>query len=169
MRMTKAILSVMLLGIIFWSQNGLATDLPPVTGDTWFNSKPLSDQDLKNHVVLVFFWTFGCHNCKAVEPYVKQWYQRYATNGLTVIAIHSPEFNYEQKPKNVQSYITRNGLTYPVVLDNDFTNWTRFSNHYWPTIYLADRNGKIVYKKIGEGDYRETERQIQDLLKESST
>jgi thiol-disulfide isomerase/thioredoxin len=168
MRVGKIFLSLVLLGLIFWSQNGLATDLPSVTGDTWFNSKPLSGKDLDNHVVLVFFWTFGCHNCRAVEPYIKQWYQGYAKKGLAVIAIHSPEFDYERKPENVQDYISKNALTYPIVLDNDFVNWKRFSNHYWPTIYLADRKGKVVYRKIGEGSYKETELWIQNLLEETS-
>lgn len=167
MRLAKILLSITLFALISWNQQGLAANLPPVTGNIWFNSKPLLQNDIENRVVLVFFWTFGCHNCRAVEPYIEQWYQRYAKDGLTVIAIHSPEFDYERNADNVKEYIVKNRLTYPIVLDNDFVNWKRFSNHYWPTIYLADRKGNLVYQKIGEGSYQQTERWIQNLVNES--
>jgi thiol-disulfide isomerase/thioredoxin len=144
-----------------------ATELPSINGDTWLNSAPLQRQDLAGKVVLVKFWTYGCHNCNAVEPYVKQWYQRYADQGLVVIAIHSPEFAQERQVDNVRDYLRTHAVTYPVLLDNDFSNWQRFHNRYWPTIYLADRRGQVRYRKIGEGDYQKTERWIQRLLKET--
>lgn len=148
---------------------GMATanEMPDLTGSNWFNSPALSTTELKNAVVLVYFWTFGCHNCKAVEPYVKQWHQRYQDKGLRVVAIHSPEFDHERDPDNVKQYLARNDITYPVLLDNDFVNWRRFTNRYWPTIYLVDRSGQVRYRKIGEGSYRQTEEWIQRLLAET--
>lgn len=143
-----------------------ADDLPRITGDTWLNSPPLHADDLKGKVVLVKFWTYGCHNCNAVEPYVIDWYKKYADQGLEIIAIHTPEFSHERQFDNVQRYITKHQVPYPVLLDNDFHNWRRFSNRYWPTIYLADRKGQLRYRKIGEGSYRQTEQWIQKLLAE---
>jgi thiol-disulfide isomerase/thioredoxin len=151
------------------SQAALAAELPPVRGEHWLNTEVLQSAQLEGKVVMVEFWTFGCHNCQAVEPYVKQWHQRYAEHGLVIIGVHSPEFAHEKSLDNVRRYVEENGIHYPVVLDNDFSNWRRFGNRYWPTLYLADRNGTVRYRKIGEGSYRETERWIQQLLAEPSS
>ena len=141
-----------------------ASNLPSITGETWLNTAPLNQENFKNKVVLVYFWTFGCHNCKAVQPYIKQWHKRYADKGLIVVGVHSPEFSFEKNIVNVRNYLAENAITYPVVIDNDFINWRRFSNQYWPTIYLANTDGQLVYRKIGEGDYSITESWIRDLL-----
>ena len=143
-----------------------SAELPTITGDVWLNSAPLQDEDLAGKVVLVKFWTYGCHNCNAVEPYVIDWHNKYAQQGLMVIAIHTPEFAHEHQLDNVRAYMKKNGIPYPVVLDNEFSNWRRFSNRYWPTIYLADRQGQLRYRKIGEGSYEETEQWIKKLLSE---
>ncbi|MBL1278319.1 MAG: redoxin domain-containing protein [Ectothiorhodospiraceae bacterium] len=157
------ILAVLLTGV---PNQAVGVELPSITGDTWLNTSPLTDSDLKGKVVLIKFWTYGCHNCNAVEPYVIDWHKKYADKGLLVIAIHTPEFDREKQLDNVRAYLKKHGVPYPVVLDNDFSNWNRFSNRYWPTLYLADRSGTIRYRKIGEGHYKRTEQWIQDLLEE---
>lgn len=162
-RQLSLLLLLLLLNISSLVQ---ASDLPNISGDTWLNSPTLQTSDLKGKVVLVKFWTYGCHNCNAVEPYVIKWHQRYAEQGLIIIAIHTPEFSHEHQTDNVRAYMQEHDVPYPVVLDNDFKNWRRFSNRYWPTIYLADRKGKLRYRKIGEGSYGETEKMIQKLLHE---
>lgn len=157
-----------LLLLLSLLQPAHATELPNITGDTWLNSSPLQAKDLQGKVVLVKFWTYGCHNCNAVEPYVIEWYKKYAGQGLVVIAIHTPEFAHEKQLANVRAYMNKHGVPYPVVLDNDFTNWRRFSNRYWPTLYLADRDGELRYRKIGEGSYAQTEQWIKKLLSEEN-
>lgn len=141
---------------------------PEISGHTWLNSKPLTLAELKGKVVLVEFWTFGCFNCRNVEPYVKTWHQKYADKGLVVIAIHAPEFSYERVLASVQRYIREHAISYPVAIDNDFVTWNRYKNHYWPAMYLIDKRGVIRYLRVGEGGYRQTEQQIIDLLGESS-
>ncbi len=142
------------------------TVAPEIRGDIWINTPPLNWADLRGKVVLVEFWTFECWNCHHVEPYIKQWHARYAAEGLQVVSVHAPEFDRERDPDNVRSYVQRAAITYPVVLDNDFSNWKRYSNRYWPTIYLIDKRGVLRYQKIGEGDYDKTETILRDLLKE---
>ena len=141
---------------------------PDVMGQTWLNSKPLSLAGLKGQVVMVEFWTYGCYNCVNVEPYVKDWYDKYKNKGFTVVAVHSPEFSHEKKLSNVRDYVRRKGITYPVVIDNDFAIWRRYQNRYWPAMYLIDKNGQIRYRAIGEGRYIQTEQMIQTLLNEEN-
>ncbi len=144
------------------------TAAPDISGSgPWFNSPPLSLASVKGKVVLVEFWTFGCHNCRNVEPYVKQWHERYVNDGLVVIGVHTPEFAHEADPKRVKAYLTENGIRHPIVLDNDYGIWNRWGNRYWPAMYLLNKSGEICYRHFGEGRYAETESRIKLLLQES--
>jgi cytochrome c biogenesis protein CcdA/thiol-disulfide isomerase/thioredoxin len=140
-----------------------------VAGGMWFNSEPLTIGQLKGKVVLVDFWTYTCINCIRTLPYIKKWDEMYRDKGLVIIGVHAPEFEFEKDPDNVQRAITQNGLKYPIMQDNDFKTWRNFNNHYWPAKYLIDINGNIRYHHFGEGDYNETEKQIQNLLREKDS
>lgn len=141
---------------------------PEITAETWLNSEPLSLADLRGRVVLVEFWTFACVNCKNVEPYIRQWHETYADEGLVVIAVHSPEFDFEKEITNVRDYVAERSIVYPVAVDNDFSTWRAYENLAWPTVYLVDKDGRLVYRQIGEGRYAETEARIRELLAESA-
>ena len=84
---------VALLGITLAAAGGEVGKSAPEISSQLTNSKPLNLAELKGKVALVEFWTFGCYNCRNVEPYVKVWHEKYADKGLTVIAVHSPEFS----------------------------------------------------------------------------
>ncbi|HEU4683312.1 MAG TPA: hypothetical protein VFS39_02255 [Nitrospira sp.] len=71
---------------------GVGMPEPEISNRVWLNSEPLPPERLKGKVVLVEFWTFGCYNCRNVEPHVKRWHEQYADQGLVVIGVHSPEF-----------------------------------------------------------------------------
>ena len=139
---------------------------PDITNSVWLNSKPLSPVSLKGKVVLVEFWTFGCYNCRNVEPHVKDWHRKYADQGFVVIGVHSPEFSYEHDLDQVTRYLKEHDIRFPVPIDNDFSTWNRYGNRFWPAMYLIDKQGVIRYVRVGEGGYQETERLIQALLAE---
>lgn len=88
--------------------------------------------------------------------------------GLVIVGVHSPEFPFEKKYENVLRAVEKFGIEYPVVLDNDFQTWQNYGNSYWPRKYLIDIDGFIIYDKIGEGGYIETESRIQAALRERS-
>ncbi len=141
---------------------------PEITNEIWLNSPPQRLADLRGRVVLVEFWTFGCYNCRNVEPYVKDWHAKYADKGLVVIGVHSPEFTYERDLAKVKQYLREHEIRYAVTIDNDFAAWNRFGNRYWPAMYVIDKHGVIRAVRIGEGGYQETERLIRTLLMEAS-
>ncbi|MHA7685309.1 thioredoxin family protein [Cupriavidus sp. PET2-C1] len=134
--------------------------------DHWFNSEPLTMQQLRGKVVLVDFWTYSCINCVNTLPYVKQWHEKYKDQGLVVVGVHTPEFPFEKSTDNVQAALKRFDIRYPVAQDNMYATWSAFRNQYWPATYLIDANGRIVYQHYGEGRYKETEAEIQKLLTE---
>ncbi|NYH10058.1 cytochrome c biogenesis protein DipZ [Pseudomonas moraviensis] len=142
--------------------------LPALDGAVqWLNSAPLDAQALKGKVVLVDFWTYSCINCLRTLPYVKAWAEKYRDQGLVVIGVHAPEFAFERDVGNVTKAMKELGINYPVAIDNDYRIWRAFNNEYWPAHYFADAQGRIRYHHFGEGDYAESERVIQQLLREA--
>jgi len=135
----------------------------------WLNSPPLAREDLRGKVVLIDFWTYSCINCIRTLPYVRAWAEKYRDQGLVVIGVHAPEFAFEKKIDNVRQAVAGFKIEYPVAIDNDYRIWRAFDNSYWPAHYLIDAKGQIRYHHFGEGDYRETEEAIQDLLREAGS
>jgi thiol-disulfide isomerase/thioredoxin len=142
---------------------------PEFTGVTsYINTNATKLSDLKGKVVLVDFWTYSCINCIRTLPYLVNWNQKYSDKGLVIVGVHSPEFEFEKNIDNVKQAVTRFGIKYPVLLDNDHGTWNAFQNSYWPQKYLVDSDGYIRYDHIGEGGYIETENAIKNLLTERS-
>lgn len=117
-------------------------------------------------VVLLDFWTYSCINCVRTIPYLNAWYQKYEPYGLTIVGIHTPEFDFEKDIANVENAVQEYGIHYPVVLDSDYGTWNAYNNLYWPHEYLIDMAGYIVHNQVGEGSYPETEAEIQTLLQQ---
>ncbi len=123
-------------------------------------------EEIDGKVVLYDIWTYSCINCVRTLPYMTSWNEKYSDEGLLIIGIHSPEFEFEKDADNVRMAIEKYGITYPVVLDNEHKTWKAFENNYWPRKYVADHEGYIRYDHIGEGAYEKTEEVIQKLLEE---
>lgn len=141
---------------------------PDLAGIAYYlNTTPEQLQEkIDGKVVLYDIWTYSCINCVRTLPYITAWNDKYSEQGLLIIGIHSPEFEFEKNVENVKAAISKYGITYPVVMDNDWETWKAFENRYWPRKYIADHEGYIRYDHIGEGAYEETEKVIQQLLKE---
>ena len=141
---------------------------PELAGTTdWINSEPLTLASLRGKVVIVDFWTFECYNCVNTLPYVRDLYDKYHSQGLEIIGVHTPEFAVERVPANVQKATKDLGVTWPVVLDPDYKTWSAYNNGYWPAFYFIDAKGHIRYTHIGEGNYDYNEKVVQQLLSEA--
>ncbi len=138
---------------------------PNIQGiSAWINSPPLTTSGLRGKVVLVDFWTYSCINCLREIPHVNAWYSAYGNNGLEVIGVSTPEFQFEHNLSNVENAVQTLGIKYPVALDNNYSTWDAFGNEYWPAEYVIDANGIIRYEAFGEGNYNTTENVIRALL-----
>ncbi len=134
----------------------------------WLNLNGLPPPHMKDmrgkHVVLVDFWTYSCVNCIRTLPHLKRWHEKYAKAGLVIVGVHTPEFEFEKDRTNIQAALKRFEIPYPVALDSDYQIWSLYSNNVWPRKFLMDKDGQMVYDHAGEGNYRETEEQIQKAL-----
>ena len=141
-----------------------APELRGLTG--WINSEPLTLAELEGKVVLIDFWTYSCINCIRTLPYLRQWHEEYADDGLVIIGAHAPEFAFERDPDNVRDAVRRYGIGYPVALDNGYETWRAYENRYWPAKYFIDRQGRLRHHHFGEGEYAASEEVIRELLAE---
>ena len=146
------------------SQFKLAPELTKIT--SFINSEPITLADLRGKVVLVDFWTYSCINCIRTIPYLNAWYEKYSDNGLVIVGVHTPEFEFEKDYNNVRAAVEKFDIRYPIAQDNEKETWKAYENRYWPRKYLIDPDGYIRYDHIGEGAYAETEKVIQSLLAE---
>ncbi len=140
--------------------------MPELLDGFWFNQvMPLKKSHLRGQIVLIDFWDYTCVNCIRTLPYLVEWHKRYADKGLKIIGIHTPEFKFSQTKMHVQNAIDMYRLQYPILLDNEYQNWSQFAIKAWPTKLLIDQDGYIRYQIQGEGGYQQTERAIQELLR----
>ena len=141
--------------------------LPAFAGGTeWLNSPPLTPESLRGKVVLVDFWTFACYNCLNALPHVKALYAKYKDRGFVVVGVHTPELARERVVANVRGEVSRLGIAYPVVIDNDYAIWRAFGNQNWPAVYFADATGRLRFHHFGEGRYEEQDEVVAKLLAE---
>jgi thiol-disulfide isomerase/thioredoxin len=135
-----------------------------VPGGVWINAIPTNLAALRGKVILLEFWTYGCHNCRNTIPALNAWYRKYGGERFVIIGVHTPEFPRERELKNLREEILRLGIRYPVVTDNGYGTWEAYRQRFWPALYLIDRLGIVRYFHAGEGDYEEIEGQIRSQL-----
>ena len=142
---------------------------PAFTGvSQWLNTpggRSLSIAGLKGKVVLVDFWTYSCINCQRTLPHLEAWNRAYATAGLTIVGIHTPEFAFEHVVSNVAQASQQLGVHYPIAIDNSYSTWNAYGNQFWPAEYLVDATGTVRHVDFGEGQYAQTESFIRQLLR----
>ena len=159
----------------YFSQSKIAPELEK-TGESIINinnnsqQQPLTMADLKGKVVLVNFWTYSCINVLRTLPHLIDWNAKYGGDkGLVIVGVHTPEFGFEKNTDFVKTSLQKYGIKYPVIQDNDYKIWNAYGNNYWPRMYLVDDKGVIRYDKVGEGEYNQTEKEIQSLLAERNS
>ena len=141
----------------------LGTDcgvLPTIVSSEWMNAlgQPTGT------VTLVDFWSSSCTNCQREIPELERIYEKYKDYGLVVIGVHSPQQAYERDPSVVSDAVSRLGITYPVALDPELTDFQTYGASAWPTHYIAGADGQL--RSVGRGTAG-VEEQIRALLTEA--
>lgn len=149
---------------------------PKVVSNMWIGDPAYvaRAKTFKGHVTILHFWTFGCINCKHNLPHYNKWAKLYDSNKVAIVGIHNPETPGERNVKSVRRETKRWGITYPVVIDNDSTNWDNYHQQFWPSVYVIDQKGKVRGKWEGELQYdgqngvAEVQKLVGTLLKEGN-
>lgn len=144
----------------------LTPPAPPFPPDAaWVNSTPLPMELLRGHrVTLVAFLNLNNLRSRRATAVLGRWWDRYALSGLMVVAVHTPDYEFDRDPLRVRRAVKREGAKFPVVIDTRGKLWAAYQNEGWPAFYLVDPKGRLVHDKLGEGSYGIFEHEIQSAL-----
>lgn len=140
---------------------------PEIYGDYWFNSQPLQIRELQGRPVLIFFC--DCYSPLSLQlvPLMNGLHALYYEYGLTCIGIHSPEFDFGKDPRNIQQWIKKDLVLFPIVTDNQRSITEAYRISSIPSMCLIDNKGD-VYDTISHAFTPERiERSVQFLLRQS--
>ncbi len=130
------------------------------------NVNKIELEDLEGKVVLLNFWSYDCGFCREVVGWLNELEREYGDQGLEIIGIHTPEFAYEKKQKNVKQWVEKLKIEYLIGLDNDRRTWNAYHNRYRPAVYLIDREGKLQWLRYGTAYQMEMEEKVRSMLEE---
>ncbi|MBI5881482.1 MAG: redoxin domain-containing protein [Elusimicrobia bacterium] len=167
MKAVLAALALLPAAVPAWAVRPLTPPAPEFQeGRAWVNAKPLTMKLLRGRkvVLVAFINTASIHSLRALSV-LKEWWDRYALEGLMVVGVQSPEYEFQKDPLLLRKAVRRLGVQFPVVIDADRALWNAYAVEGWPSLYLVDHRGLIVYDRLGEGSYTEFEGEIRGAAK----
>ncbi len=108
-------------------------------------------------------FSYSCMNCLRSLDYIKKLDNKYRKYGLKTILIHPPEWDFEKDSNNITRAAKKYDINFPIIIDKDKKIIRKLKINFWPTQVLIMDN-KILYKHIGEGNYRKLEGKIVKAL-----
>lgn len=116
--------------------------------DQFGNSHTLSEY--KGKTVFLNFWATWCGPCRMEMPYIQQVYEDYGSNSGDVLILGVANPKTEEHPNNsdvvqneIESFLSENGYTYPVVMDLDGSVFATYGIQAFPTTFMIDKNGNV--------------------------
>lgn len=148
----------------------MRSPLPPLDGvATWPGGGPPATAALAGKPALVHFWSVSCSLCHDVAAQVAAWHDRFAPQGLEVIAVHQPrsseEFDVARVTADAHGPMA---LTQPCALDNGHVLVDRFENQFVPTYYVFSRAHELRHFQAGDKGYERIVRAIEGVLAEKA-
>lgn len=143
--------------------------VPPIPPGLDWIGRPVKSIDrlLAARPALVHFLDVAQLNSVRTLPYLRAWHDRYAAEGLAIIAVHSPRFPFTQGADVVARAAEDLGIEWSIALDPEFRLWRLYEPHGWPALFIWGRGGALRWYHLGEGDYAGTEEAIREALEES--
>ena len=128
-------------------------ELPSLTDDT------ISLSDMKGKLVLLDFFYKACYPCMLALPSLQALHEKYEDQGLRIIGVDP----YDKIEDSIAPFLAKRGVTYLVLLEGKKVAIDYHVSAY-PTMYLIDRNGKILFSQMGYGE--ETEKKLEKIILE---
>lgn len=111
--------------------------------DQYGNEHKLSDY--KGKTVFLNFWATWCGPCRSEMPEIQKLYESYGKNEeeLIVLGVAGPNQGYEGSTEDIKDFLTENGYTFPVVMDEDGLAFAQYGIRAFPTTFMIDRDGNV--------------------------
>ena len=99
--------------------------------------------DMKENLILLDFFYNSCPPCIDILHDLNYLHEKYGKDGLKVFGINSTN-----NRKEIDYFINRYGVEYPVLIGNEETP-RQYQVFAYPSSFLIDTNGKIIYQHVG--------------------
>ena len=129
---------------------------PEILIDQWLTDNPPDVDGLSGRVYVVEFWATWCPPCVKITPDLIDFYKEYSARGVSFISLAQ-----EKDAHKVRQFIAREGINYPVALDNGTAGW--FSVEYYPTAAVVDHTGTVIWQ--GNPQSNDLEKAVEKALK----
>jgi thiol-disulfide isomerase/thioredoxin len=140
---------------------------PEMKPTAWINSKAVEPKDIKNKVVLVYFFSFGEELSETTMSHLSYLHKKMKGKGLVVIGVHTPSLEREKEVAFVKAQVKKFGIEFPVAIDNDYDVWKAFRNQFYGQFHFVDDRGTVRHTRSGEDIAEEVEMAVVHLLNES--
>lgn len=147
---------------------------PQIAARTWFDSSPLTFNELRGKVVLLHFWALWNGASTNQFERLKKWQAIYGDRGLQVIAVTrlfgraetGEGLAPQAELRNLESFKQRIGVTFPFAVAgaDDLTNDETFNIAALPTFILIDREGRVLRVERDAAAYRKLDRYLEKLM-----
>jgi thiol-disulfide isomerase/thioredoxin len=138
---------------------------PVLAASDWIDGRATASS-VAGKVVVLDVFTVDCYNCQNVVPTLRTLYSANRDRGLEVIGVHSPETPAEKERPYVTSGLQRQGIVWPVAVDNEFKLWHEYGVSAWPTELFFDRHGRLRATIVGDSQDDDVKRTVESLLAE---
>jgi hypothetical protein len=145
---------------------GQKTLAPLYAKTEWINGR-VAAPDLAGRVVVLDIFTVDCSNCQNVVPALRTLNAKDRARGLRIVGIHAPETPAERGRAYVEQSLARQGIVWPVAIDNDFALWKAYGADAWPTQLFFDRHGQLQKVIVGDLQDDAVRATVESLLREN--
>lgn len=134
------------------------------------SGKPVSLSEFKGKAVIVDFWATWCAPCKIEIPWLEQFNNEYAGQGLQILGVSEDNLNLDNKSEMAkEKQAIADGakklkINYPVLIDDADVSTPYGGVENLPTTFFINRSGKIVASSVGLVPRDEIEANIKKAL-----
>jgi peroxiredoxin len=123
------------------------------------SGKPVRLRDLRGGVVVVDFWATWCGPCRALMPHIQKMHEQLASKGLTILGLDVGE-----DAATVAKFAKEQSYTFRLLLDGEPEVTSRYFVQGYPTTFVIDRTGRIVFRDMGSGKSTDLQAAVEKAL-----
>jgi len=101
-------------------------------------------EEYEGKVVVLDFWASWCVPCRRSFPWMSEMQQRYADQGLIIIAV-----NLDNNSVDAASFLQEYPAKFRIVYDTDKELAREYGVQAMPSTYLIGRGGELVETHLG--------------------